>query len=57
MGQVTTWYMTEEERLDYIKMHPIKSTEKPKGAAFDNFQNDYKWRPKKAANSRWGEKK
>jgi hypothetical protein len=57
MGQVTIWYMSEEERLAYIKKHPIKPTEKPKGAAFDNFQNDYKWRGQKAADSRWGEKK
>jgi hypothetical protein len=54
MGRVTEWKMSEEERLAYIEKYPIKPTEKPKGAAFDNFKTDYKWRGKKAADSRWG---
>ena len=37
-GNVKTWYMTEEERLAYIKKHPIKLTEKPKGASFSDVQ-------------------
>ncbi|MCT6511962.1 hypothetical protein N0B30_04110 [Bacillus subtilis] len=28
-GEVITWVMTEEERLEYIKKHPIISTEEP----------------------------
>ncbi len=34
IGEVTVWYMTEEERLAYIEKHPIKPTEKPKGTSF-----------------------
>lgn len=26
---VTTWYMTEEERLAYIEKYPIRPTRKP----------------------------
>ncbi|WP_284037428.1 hypothetical protein [Neobacillus sp. 114] len=36
LGKVTVWYMTEEERLAYIKKHPIVPTEKPSGATFEN---------------------
>jgi hypothetical protein len=28
IGKVTVWYMTEEERLAYIKKHPIVPTER-----------------------------
>lgn len=35
-GEVHTWFMTEEERLAYIKKHPILATEKPKGSTFVN---------------------
>ncbi|MCC2528217.1 hypothetical protein LKL24_12405 [Bacillus halotolerans] len=28
-GEVITWVMTEEERLEYIKKHPIIPTEEP----------------------------
>lgn len=34
MSKVTVWYMTEEERLEYIKKHPIIPTEKPSGTDF-----------------------
>ncbi|MGG3798949.1 hypothetical protein [Metabacillus fastidiosus] len=33
-GPVTTWFMTEEERLAYIAKHPIKPSDKPKGSSF-----------------------
>jgi hypothetical protein len=33
-GEVTVWYMTEEERLAYIAKHPIIPTEKPKGSSY-----------------------
>jgi hypothetical protein len=36
-GEVTVWYMTEEERLAYIKKHPIIPTEKPKGVELANI--------------------
>lgn len=49
LGEVKVWYMTEEERQAYIKKHPIIPMEKTKGAAFDNFQHDYKWRSDKGA--------
>ncbi|CEG28095.1 hypothetical protein [Bacillus sp. B-jedd] len=29
-GEVKVWYMTEEERLAYIKKHPIKPTKRNK---------------------------
>ncbi|WEY97703.1 hypothetical protein P5641_08050 [Bacillus subtilis] len=29
-GEVITWVMTEEERLEHIKKHPIIPTEEPK---------------------------
>ena len=42
LGEVKVWYMTEEERLAYIKKHPIKQTEKPKGSGIFTFENvDY----------------
>lgn len=44
MGQVLTWYMTEEERLAYIERHPIRPTKKPNVVTFDNIHIDYKWR-------------
>jgi hypothetical protein len=38
MGEVKVWYMTEEERLAYIKKHPIKPTERrKKKKAFDDI--------------------
>ncbi|CRK80327.1 hypothetical protein [Neobacillus massiliamazoniensis] len=52
MSKVHVWYMTVEERLEYIEKHPIRPTEKPQGAAFDNIYIDYKWRGKKAAQAR-----
>lgn len=33
-GKVTTWYMSEEERLAYIEKHPIVPTEMPSGTGF-----------------------
>jgi hypothetical protein len=49
VGKVTTWFMTEEERIAYIKKYPIHKTDKPKVA----FDPDYQWRPKKANASRY----
>jgi hypothetical protein len=37
MYSVKEWVMTEEERLEYIKKHPIKPTKKRKKKAFDNI--------------------
>lgn len=34
MGEVHVWYMTEEERLEYIRKHPIVPYEKPAGSSF-----------------------
>lgn len=36
-GKVHEWKMTEEERLAYIKKHPIIPTEKPKGTGFHDI--------------------
>lgn len=33
-GEVTTWFMTEEERLAYIEKYPIRTTPKPKVPKF-----------------------
>lgn len=55
MGQVTVWKMTEEERLSYIEKHPIKPTKKERPVNFTIDYPDYKWRGKKAADSRWKE--
>lgn len=38
-SKVTVWYMTEEERLAYIKKHPIIPTEQPKGSSYLNVQD------------------
>jgi 23S rRNA pseudoU1915 N3-methylase RlmH len=35
IGKVTVWKMTEEERLAYIKKHPIVPTGKVTGATFN----------------------
>jgi hypothetical protein len=53
MGQVTTWKMTEEQRLAYIEKYPIKRTKKERPVNFTTDNPDYKWRGKKAADSRW----
>lgn len=50
-GEVKVWHMSEEERLDYIKKHPIKKTDSS-GSSFANIGKDYKWRGLKAAKAR-----
>lgn len=57
LGKVTVWKMTEEERLAYIKKHPIRPTKKAKKRT-ETLPDviDYSWRGKKAAESRWGDK-
>ncbi|WP_409018019.1 hypothetical protein ACJJTF_16320 [Bacillus velezensis] len=39
-GEVTTRVMSEEERLEYIKKHPIIPTEKPK-VSIQLFPSNY----------------
>lgn len=56
MSKVTVWYMTEEERLSYIKKHPIIKTKKERPINFDTDYPDYKWRGKIGAERRWEEK-
>jgi hypothetical protein len=52
-GKVHVWYMTEEQRLDYIKKHPIIPTERPKGSTFEELkEKKWKWRGKEAARQR-----
>lgn len=36
-GKVHVWHMTEQERLAYIKKHPIVPTERPKVPAFSDI--------------------
>lgn len=52
---VHEWKMTEEERLAYIKKHPINPTMKAKKRASTISHIDYKWRGDKGVNSRWGQ--
>lgn len=54
IGKVTVWQMTEEERLAYIKKHPIQPQKKPKRSSTIEHI-DYKWRSKKANASRRAE--
>ncbi|WBL16428.1 MULTISPECIES: hypothetical protein [Sutcliffiella] len=39
IGKVKVWYMTEEQRLEYIKKHPIKPTERPKGTSYSDLNS------------------
>lgn len=39
IGKVTTWYMTEEQRLAYIKKNPIVPIKKSKSQAFSNIHS------------------
>jgi peptide methionine sulfoxide reductase MsrA len=48
IGKVKVWYMTEEERQEYIKKYPIRPTKKANRMDFV----DYEWRSEKAAESR-----
>lgn len=41
-GQVTVWYMTEEERLAYIEKHPIIRTERPSTYVSVPFSDKFK---------------
>lgn len=45
VSKVTTWQMTEKERLAYIKKHPIRPTKAKKGSSFANI-HDYGERKK-----------
>lgn len=56
LSKVTTWQMTEEERLAYIKKHPIRpaSEDEKRGASYTDIHDkrkkkDYKWRSEKGA--------
>ncbi|MBM4762727.1 hypothetical protein [Bacillus sp. B15-48] len=53
-GKITTWQMTEEERLAYIKKHPIRPTKHRRSSSIDLI--DYQWRGKKANESRYKQK-
>ena len=37
LGKVTVWQMTPEQLAEYVEKYPIRPTEKPKGAAFDDI--------------------
>lgn len=47
MSEVKVWYMTEEERLAYIKKHPIKPTKKLNGSSYVNVEWELTRRKKK----------
>jgi response regulator of citrate/malate metabolism len=42
IGKVTVWRMTEEQRQEYIKKHPIVPTKKQNEAQFNTDRIDYK---------------
>lgn len=46
-SEVKVWFMTEEQRLAYIKKYPIKSTKPKKEAAFSNIHGYGERRKKK----------
>lgn len=50
VGKVETRTMSEEERLAYIKQHPVVKRKRPSGI------QDYKWRSEKATEARYGKK-
>ncbi|MDQ0414216.1 hypothetical protein [Mesobacillus stamsii] len=57
IGKVTTRYMTEEERLAYIKKYPIVPKERPKGSTFVSLEPvTFVNNKKKMANSKQNEK-
>lgn len=49
-AEVTTWKMSEEERLAYLEKHPVKRVNSFK-------KRDFKWRSEKGAKSRWNKDK
>lgn len=53
IGKVTVWHMTEEERLAYIKKHPIIS-DKPKGSSFASLDDQVQEKGKSRRKARWG---
>ncbi|KON88962.1 hypothetical protein AF332_20675 [Sporosarcina globispora] len=56
IGKVHEWKMTEEERLAYIKKHPIRPAKnvKKSDTTFANLGTDYRWRSKKGTEARYG---
>lgn len=60
-GEVTTWFMTEEQRLAYIEKHPIIQTGKPKGSSFAEIYDVAAYKKKQAAlrgnENRWKDHK
>lgn len=50
-GEVKVWHMTESERLEYIRKHPIRPSKAPKGTSYtdiNEMQNKREDRRKKA---------
>jgi hypothetical protein len=56
-GKVTTWQMTEEERLAYIEKHPIRPNQNGTKRSRSIDFIDYQWRGKKAAAAQKGKKR
>jgi hypothetical protein len=48
MSKVEVWFMTEEQRQEYIKQHPIVPTNKERNTTFSSDMPDWKWRQEKA---------
>lgn len=49
-GEVKVWYMTEEERLEYIEKHPIRPTpeaKRRKEKGIDHISMDWSWAGKR----------
>jgi hypothetical protein len=56
-GKVTVWYMTEEERQEYIKKHPIVPTKRERIISFSEIPKDkYKKHQENSMKSKKGDK-
>lgn len=58
IGKVTVWYMTEDERQEYIKKHPIVPTKRERIISFSEIpQNKYKKYQENSMKARKGAEK
>jgi hypothetical protein len=58
IGKVHVWYMTEDERQEYIKKHPIVPTERERIISFSEIpKNKYKKYQENSVKARKGVEK
>lgn len=53
-SEVTTWYMTEEQRLAYIAKHPITGKKKETGFNYKDYRDQTKQRHEAAREAKEG---